>query len=85
MWEGFISNSDFVLALWSIQRMCYTSICGAYENFVQRTVAAGKRDESYRAKRLAILANAFLLLRQGDAQAIQPAGVNTQLSTSRLT
>lgn len=54
-WQEYLGISEFCVALWNGQRIAYGAIYYAYENFLQRVVAAGRQDESYRAKNLSQL------------------------------
>ena len=62
LWQEYLGISEFSLALWNAQRIAYGAIYCAYENFIQRAVAVGRKDESYRAKRFADLCNDFAAL-----------------------
>jgi hypothetical protein len=58
-WRGFLENPQFVLSLWSTQRMSFSALFFAYENFLQRAVAVARRDDEYRALRVVVLAEDF--------------------------
>jgi hypothetical protein len=49
LWNDFLRVKEFGLALWNAQRLAYGAIYYAYENFVQRVNAAGRREDDYRA------------------------------------
>ena len=66
LWQEYLGVREFGLALWNAQRIAYGAIYYAYENFVQRVVAVGRTDDSYRAKRFPDLCNDFGTL-FGDA------------------
>jgi hypothetical protein len=57
LWQDYLGVSEFGLALWNAQRIAYGAIYYAYENFLQRVVAVGRRDESYRAMNIGELRN----------------------------
>ena len=54
-WAEFLTSPEFVLSLWSTQRLCYAAVYHAYENFLRRCVAVGKQDDAYRPRNAEVL------------------------------
>jgi hypothetical protein len=48
VWAAFSQNKEFALALWGCQRLCYSALYHAYENFLRRCVAEARGDPHYR-------------------------------------